>query len=340
VKLVHRGLNEAYAILSTFRFISNFHYFKVQVEEKWNMEIGKELEKDVLEMLENPLFQEARHFVQQEVPTSSLFINGDLITDSENIDDYFRRLLGQGEDELRGQVFRLLDLDLTLDFSTDHALHVILQHLEKLDFPGDVKWFLISLIQNPELQLKRFQGTIDRFLPLYEELKEKNMPQYQHFRQWFEAELNEHGVDFLDKHVSFINLQGYEEVQLSYSLFDLLSSHHLRDGGLHLFVGMLFQKYVQERTTKKDMDTHLMTLKVLGDPTRLEILKFLTANESYGQEIAEKFGISTATVSYHMDYFLGASLIHIERKGRRLYYSVNKSQIRDCLKFLANEFEL
>lgn len=338
--LISKGFNEVHAILSTFRFISNYHYFKIQLEEKWDTEMEKELEKDVVEMLENPLFHEARHFVHQEIQTQSLFINPSLIIESKTMGEYFENLLAQKEEELREEVFRLLGFELPLDFAEDNALQQVFEHIDHLDFPGDVKWFLISLIQNPRLQLRTFKTIIDRYLPLYEKLKEKYLPQYHAFVDWNERELAEHGVGFLAKHLSFVNVNEYDEIHLNYSLFDLLSSYHQGDGCIHLFVGILFQKYVQEKTEKKDMDTHLMTLKALADQTRLEILGFLTTNESYGQEIAQKFGITTATVSYHMDYFLGASLIHMKRNGRRLYYSVNKSQIRDCLKFLEDEFEL
>lgn len=340
MNLINKGFNELYAILSTFRFISNYHYFKTQLEEKWDIEMDKELNKDVVEMLESPLFYEARHFAHQEIQTQRIFINSSLIVESKDINEYFEKLLGQEEKQLREEIFQLLGLDLTPDFAEDSALQLIFEHIDPLDFPADIKWFLMSLIQNPRLQLLTFKNIIDGYLPLYEKLKEKHLPQYHIFVEWIEGELAKHGVGFLDKYLSFVNVNEYDEIHLNYSLFDLLSSHHQGDGYIHLFVGVLFQKHVQDRNEKKDMDTHLMTLKALADQTRLEILGFLTTNESYGQEIAKKFGITTATVSYHMDYFLGASLIHMKRKGRRLYYSVNKSRIRDCLKFLEDEFKL
>jgi DNA-binding transcriptional ArsR family regulator len=340
MQLINQGFHELHALLTTFQFISNYDYFKNQVEEKWNIEMDKGLEKGVLEKLENPLFHEARYFLHQEIPTRSLFLNGSLILESANLEEYFATLLSQDKRALQEEVLQLLGFGLSLDSAKDNALPLIVEQLDALDFADDVKWFLMSLLQNPLLQLTRFKAIVDRFAPLYEGLREKYRPDYDAFCQWIEGELAENGVRFLDEHLNLVNVTDYDEIHLYYSLFDLFSSHHRGDGCIHLFVGILFQRHVQSRAAEQDQDTHLMTLKVLADQTRLDILRFLTTSESYGQEIAQQFGITTATVSYHMDYFLGASLIHMKRKGRRLYYSVNKSQIRDCLKFLEHELEL
>jgi DNA-binding transcriptional ArsR family regulator len=340
MQLINQGFHELHALLSTFRFISNYEYFKNQVEEKWNIAMDKDLEKDVLETLENPLFQEARYFLHQDIPTRSLFTNVSLILESADLDEYFENLLSQDERALQEEILQLLGFDLSLDPAKDIVLPLIVEQLDALNFSDDVKWFFMSLLQNPLLQLARFRAIIDRFAPLYEGLREKYIAEYDAFYQWIEGELAENGVRFLDENLGLVNVTDYDEIHLYYSLFDLLSSHHPGDGRIYLFVGILFQKHVQRRAAEVDQDTHLMTLKVLADQTRLEILRFLTTSESYGQEIAEQFGITTATVSYHMDYFLGASIVHMKRRGRRLYYSVNKSQIRDCLRFLEHELEL
>jgi len=65
-------------------------------------------------------------------------------------------------------------------------------------------------------------------------------------------------------------------------------------------------------------------LKVLGDKTKQDILYALRHEELYGQELAEKLGLSTATISYHMSLLLNLGFVYVKRENTRLYYSLNK----------------
>lgn len=65
-------------------------------------------------------------------------------------------------------------------------------------------------------------------------------------------------------------------------------------------------------------------LKVLGDKTKQDILYALRHGELYGQELAEKLGLSTATISYHMGLLLNIGFVYVKRENTRLYYSLNK----------------
>ena len=53
----------------------------------------------------------------------------------------------------------------------------------------------------------------------------------------------------------------------------------------------------------------MLVFKNLADKTRFQILNLLKSGDLYGQEIAEKVGITLATVSYHMSFLLAANLV-------------------------------
>lgn len=55
-------------------------------------------------------------------------------------------------------------------------------------------------------------------------------------------------------------------------------------------------------------------MRVLGDRTRMEILRMLAAGPSYGKAIAARLELTTATVSRHLDQLKGAGLV-IEEKA-------------------------
>ncbi|NLY46311.1 MAG: hypothetical protein GX053_10060, partial [Tissierella sp.] len=73
--VIDKEFNELYGVLSTFKIIANYGYFKIQAEEKWNLNLDSDMEKDIKEISENPIFDDARHYVDMELETKDIFIN-------------------------------------------------------------------------------------------------------------------------------------------------------------------------------------------------------------------------------------------------------------------------
>lgn len=338
--IINKEFNDVYGILSSFMIISNHNYFRNQMEEKWNLEFDNQIIKDARELLNNDVFHKDKYLVDIEIGTRDIFINPNLIAKSSNLDQYFKYLQLQSEDELRTSIFKSLEFEELINLKKESYLEVTLERIDKMNLDGDVKWYFISLIKNPKSYIAKFINLIKEYLPLYEKLKKSYWKDYQEFVHWIDKKISEYGIDFIDKYLGFINLKQYDVIYLNYSIFDLLSSHDFGDGSIHVFIGTIFKKYVEEEKNKNDVDKHLNIYKVLSDKTRFDIIKILIKNESYGQEIAEQLGITTATVSYHMDFLFGASLVTIQRKSRRLYYSVNKKEIRRSISFLERELFL
>ena len=72
--------------------------------------------------------------------------------------------------------------------------------------------------------------------------------------------------------------------------------------------------------------------KALGDPTRLMIIKILASNKEDRfcvVDIAKKIGITQPAVSQHIRVLKHLNLLDSERKGYRVYYSVNIDVIMD-----------
>jgi DNA-binding transcriptional ArsR family regulator len=69
----------------------------------------------------------------------------------------------------------------------------------------------------------------------------------------------------------------------------------------------------------------LRLYKALGDETRLKILRLVADEELYATEIAERLGLSKATVSHHMVLLRAAGLVEVlgERKAER-YYALHR----------------
>ena len=76
--------------------------------------------------------------------------------------------------------------------------------------------------------------------------------------------------------------------------------------------------------------------RALNDGTRRKIIELLKEKDMNAGEIAEKFSISKPSVSHHLDILKRAGLIHGEKKGQFVEYSLNTTILDDLLTWILN----
>ncbi|HAF98816.1 metalloregulator ArsR/SmtB family transcription factor [Paenibacillus sp. FSL K6-1566] len=69
--------------------------------------------------------------------------------------------------------------------------------------------------------------------------------------------------------------------------------------------------------------------KALADPTRIKILILLAEGELNGQVLAEKLGVTPATITHHAAKLREASLIKERRDKNTIYFSLNHYFIKN-----------
>jgi len=65
--------------------------------------------------------------------------------------------------------------------------------------------------------------------------------------------------------------------------------------------------------------------KALSDPTRRKILQLLKEKDLTPTELLEQLSVTQPTLSHHLDILKRADLIHGEREGQFIRYSLNMS---------------
>ena len=73
------------------------------------------------------------------------------------------------------------------------------------------------------------------------------------------------------------------------------------------------------------------TMKALSDPVRREILNLLKGGSMTAGDIAGRFDMTGATVSYHLSQLKKAGLIFESREKNFIYYSLNASVLEEVL---------
>ena len=76
------------------------------------------------------------------------------------------------------------------------------------------------------------------------------------------------------------------------------------------------------------------TMKALSDPARREILNMLKGGRMTAGDIAGRFDMTNATVSYHLSQLKKAGLVFESREKNYIYYSLNASVLEEVLLWL------
>lgn len=80
---------------------------------------------------------------------------------------------------------------------------------------------------------------------------------------------------------------------------------------------------VNVKIDELEIEKTALVLKLLGDKTRLSMLKMLESNECCVCEFVEMFNISQSAISQHLRKLRDLGLVKENRKGQWIFYSLN-----------------
>jgi len=78
--------------------------------------------------------------------------------------------------------------------------------------------------------------------------------------------------------------------------------------------------------------------KALSDPTRREILQLLRRSDLTAGAIAENFAMSKPSISHHLSALKAAGLVHADRRGQEIVYSLDTTVFQDVMSYLLEMF--
>ena len=72
--------------------------------------------------------------------------------------------------------------------------------------------------------------------------------------------------------------------------------------------------------------------KILGDPTRLRIVRLLLDHESSVNAIAEDMGMRQSAISHQLRVLRQARLVSFRKEGKTVFYSLNDDHVEMLLR--------
>lgn len=321
---------------------------------KFEVEINKEVERAVkaLSKIVNKNIELLEVYFKEGSPLRyPIDANSDMwgCSDKEKLVNFIRKLNGQ---QIKYEAIKSMG-----EFKEDEAAKEkineilksdikILDLIESLKVDDNMKWKLLKLINNSEKWVREFIQFIEEYILQYEQTMDKYEKSIKVFNNYIEENINKNGIKFLEKILGnfknvFLKFDDYEEIYVNTLFFNSISCvFHESGKKLYIFLGRDFEATTKRLSGENVFEKNINIFKNLCDKTRFNILIYLMDGEVYSQEIANKYGISMATVSYHMNYLASVNLVKSEKRAQKTYYVVNKDTLRESIEFLNKTFSL
>lgn len=150
---------------------------------------------------------------------------------------------------------------------------------------------------------------------------------------WQEGMKERHPLSFSQELMSkpFWNIADYEHYEFVPVYFISPYRMRLMDSKTMIYVHGLKRGNNEDLSTAEQLAE---ALKLLSDPNRLRILNMLYMKPMYGKEIADATGLTTATVSHHLEALRQKGLINLEKVKQIKYFSANLNQVRTVFRQL------
>lgn len=214
----------------------------------------------------------------------------------------------------------------------------------ELPMSKQAKWEFMYAWNEPERKRDAYIDIMKRLLPIFLEEYEKYKEEVRTYGLDLQERVIKQGVSAISDMWSGIydpwnNIE--ESLPKAKYLFVSIGANPLGSSGceqgskekryyvqgFHLEKGLI--KLRQSRIDSRE--ELVFFFKNLGDSTRFQVLELIGKGVGSNKELAEALSLTTATVSYHLNYLFNAGMItRIERNKKRIII-VNRERIRNIL---------
>lgn len=276
----------------------------------------------------------------------------------EDIGNYFADILKKTDEELLYDVLYALDrYDQDSGAEDKEASKIkarelvshgerIMPWLNALSIGSDAKWHLLSFTQAPK-------KTVEKYIKVIKEIH----PIFLKYYEGFKDEINAYAEDFIRR------LSEIEGDSLSVVSNGIVSESHLQMEEMDMVISMVNEFAVMlnasnekpyiswglriegifsaiSKMEENKVQERVLLFKNFGDKTRYEVIMNIAKGITSTKIIAKNLGVSSATVSYHLNNLLTSKVIFLKQSEGKYTYQVNNEFIAKCIDDLKEDFLL
>lgn len=221
----------------------------------------------------------------------------------------------------------------------------LFMQIKNLRFPGDFRMKMYECFRDFPAAMAELADLIE---PLAQKLEAVFRRESDLFRQtetyWDEFFQKTELKDFVATFAAptFLKKMGDKDTRIAVLLMDsdLLTASsagsHLNLGYNTLYIGCAIPSNGLPRSRGGDLETVGNMLKCISDKKRLEILRRLSQERSYGLELAEVMGMDSGHMSRILTQMHSVGFLREDKDRGRVYYKTDRDAIRSFLELVEN----
>lgn len=222
----------------------------------------------------------------------------------------------------------LLPVETMREPTLQHLLKVI---FEECSFDAD-KLLLCDICLHTDEYIKELGGVLSAALLAFTAAAPLLAERLKEITAYLQQQINQPGTDMASMTEGRVQSNNPETVLLYPSaMFSFVRTVYVLNSGrevLHFGMNVPPLKELASQGKASGADI----LQILGDKTKQDILRALREGKCYGQELANRLGLTTATISYHMNLLLQQRLVQAQRENARIYFLRDEPELAKALK--------
>lgn len=299
-----------------------------------------------------PFAEEITEFYHGEFSSEhdfiDLLINGTGILDFADEIDYLNSMLELSDTDIRFHVLtHILRKNQNFANATEAQLEArkLLQDFDKvksiiknLSVESATKWSLYLIFDEPREYTQRYVQLMKELLPIFAELYQPYAQRVKEYGEYLTTTFNQEGLDGIER---LSNGNAKKDVLEGENVGTILTSL-IASYTLNITIGIK-EKYmiwglkieeafskIREINENKTLE-RVSVFKNLGDKTRYEVLKLFATGVTSTKEIAKTLGVTSATISYHINNLAVAKILKIGKTNDKVNYQVDFDFLHEVL---------
>ncbi len=205
--------------------------------------------------------------------------------------------------------------------------------INMLDLNENEKWKMLLILQNLKDYYGHFTELIHKNIPAFEKSIEAIKPKFDKILAQYRKQFTDY-----DKVMKFLKEFNFSNCDIHTVGPSMVTASGVYIIANHCYIGLLWEKSMADLGYLTQGNAYIITcLKALSDNSKFEILTSLKESPKYATELALQLGLTSATVSHHMNALLVAQLVYVEKSNGKYYYHVNKETVKDMLERLGKK---
>ena len=296
---------------------------KEREEERPSSSLEEQLEVIVEEMrqISVPLesYKDNILYFYKDDALRMFFVNVKNVLRYHSFDEYAKVLHSMDEGQIKQQLMTTIVKQDEEEASVEDKVvellgnqFAFLDFLKNLPIDDTVRWNYFTIMSQPKKFVEDFISLHQTLKPIFEKVYAEYLPILEKSYQEFETTIQEHPTILAE---AFSGTKVIEEIdwasdEISVIPTLLLSDFYFQDSEI-LILGAksleVIQRVIQTRLDKQQ--ERINVFKNLGDKTRYQIFCEIAKGSKSVKGIAEQLGITSATVSYHINELVLSNLV-------------------------------